>query len=83
MGNHIVITGEGIVCAIGLDKTSVVDSLLHEQSGIGTMKYLASVHKELPVGEVDLNNDEMQAMLGIISSEEVSRTTMMGMMAVV
>ena len=82
MGNHIVITGEGIVCAIGLDKTSVVDSLLHEQSGIGTMKYLTSEHKELPVGEVDLSNDEMQAMLGIKSSELVSRTTMMGMMAV-
>ena len=82
MGNNIVITGEGIVCAIGLDKTSVVDSLLHERSGIGTMKYLTSEHKELPVGEVDLSNDEMQAMLGIISSEEVSRTTMMGMMAV-
>ena len=82
MGNNIVITGEGIVCAIGLDKASVVDSLLHGRSGIGTMKHLESVHKELPVGEVDLSNSEMQAMLGLDPSEEVSRTTMMGMMAV-
>lgn len=82
MGNNIVITGEGIVCAIGLNKASVVDSLLHERSGIDTMKYLTSVHKELPVGEVDLSNDDMRALLGIKSSEEVSRTTMMGMMAV-
>ncbi|MBR4389960.1 MAG: beta-ketoacyl synthase chain length factor [Prevotella sp.] len=82
MDNRIVITGEGIVCAIGLDKTSVVNSLLHGRSGIGTMKYLASVHKELPVGEVNLSNEEMQAMLGISPTEDPSRTTMMGMLAV-
>ena len=82
MSNKIVITGEGIVCAIGHDKASVVDALLHGRTGIHTMKHLGSVHKELPVGEVDLSNDEMQNMLGLAPSEEVSRTTMMGMMAV-
>lgn len=82
MSNKIVITGEGIVCAIGHDKASVVDALLHGRTGIHAMKHLGSVHKELPVGEVDLSNDEMQALLGLGPSEEVSRTTMMGMMAV-
>ncbi len=82
MSNKIVITGEGIVCAIGHDKASVVDALLHGRTGIHAMKHLGSVHKELPVGEVDLSNDEMQTLLGLGPSEEVSRTTMMGMMAV-
>jgi 3-oxoacyl-(acyl-carrier-protein) synthase len=82
VSNKIVITGEGIVCAIGHDKASVVDALLHGRTGIHAMKHLGSVHKELPVGEVDLSNDEMQALLGLGPSEEVSRTTMMGMMAV-
>jgi 3-oxoacyl-(acyl-carrier-protein) synthase len=82
VSNKIVITGEGIVCAIGHDKASVVDALLHGRTGIHAMKHLGSVHKELPVGEVDLSNDEMQTLLGLGPSEEVSRTTMMGMMAV-
>ena len=46
------------------------------------MKYLKSSHHELPVGEVKLSNEEMKAMLGYGTSELISRTTMMGMLAV-
>lgn len=65
MNGRIVITGEGIVCAIGIDKSSVTDSLRLQRTGIGEMKYLSSVHKELPVGEVKLSNDEMKTRLNI------------------
>ena len=49
MNSSIVITGEGIVSAIGLDKKSVLRSLQEGKTGIGLMHYLDSVHKELPV----------------------------------
>ena len=62
---NIVITGEGIICAIGQDKQSVLDSLQHKHSGIGTMQFLRSCHKELPVGEVPLSNDDMRSQLGV------------------
>lgn len=78
----VVITGKGIVCAIGHDEDSVATSLMHRQSGIGEMRYLQSVHHELPVGEVKLSNAEMKQLLGIGPSQRVSRTALMGMMAV-
>lgn len=62
---NIAITGEGIVSAIGLNKQEVLASLLDGKTGIGEMKYLQSVHHELPVGEVDLSNEQMKKMLGI------------------
>ena len=55
---------------------------MHRQSGIGEMRYLQSVHHELPVGEVKLSNAEMKQLLGIDPSQRVSRTALMGMMAV-
>lgn len=78
----VVITGKGIVCAIGHDEDSVATSLMHRQSGIGEMRYLQSVHHELPVGEVKLSNAEMKQLLGIDPSQRVSRTALMGIMAV-
>jgi len=79
---HIVITGEGIVCAIGTDKPSVLASLREKRSGIGTMRHLNSVHRELPVGEVPLSDDDMRNLLGLGDAPFISRTTLMGMLAV-
>lgn len=78
----IVITAEGIVSAIGNSVEEVTDSLRSKRSGIGEMRYLHSVHKELPVGEVKMSNDEMKTALDIPEREEVSRTSLMGIMAI-
>lgn len=80
MNSSIVITGEGIVSAIGLDKKSVLRSLQEGKTGIGLMHYLDSVHKELPVGEVHLSNEEMKEQLGIKGL--ASRTALMGILAI-
>ena len=79
---NIAITGEGIVSAIGTDKAAVLDALRNRQTGIGAMRHLQSVHRELPVGEVALSNDEMKSLLGIDTSLDVSRTSLMGILAV-
>ena len=80
--SRIVITGEGIVCAIGIDKQQVLESLKQKRSGIGELRYLRSVHNELPVGEVALSNQEMCQQLGLADSPFYSRTTLLGMLAV-
>ena len=67
---NIAITGEGIVSAIGLNKQEVLQSLQERRSGIGKMKYLQSVHHELPVGEVNLSNEQMKEKLGIPSKQK-------------
>jgi len=82
MNPSIAITGEGIVCAIGLDKDAVLTALRERKTGIGTMRYLRSVHQELPVGEVPLSDDEMRQQLGLADARLVNRTTLMGMLAI-
>ena len=82
MSGVISVTGMGILCAIGNDKQEVLDSLKNKASGIGRMKYLPSVHTDIPVGEIKLSTEEMKQMLGISGDETVSRTSVMGALAV-
>ena len=82
MTGDISITGMGVICAIGNDTGSVLESLRKKESGIGPMEYLQSVHRDIPVGEVKLSTDEMKRMLGIEGDAPVSRTSVMGAIAV-
>lgn len=82
MTDSIAITGMGIICAIGNDADAVLDSLRRNESGIGAMQYLESKHSDLPVGEVKLSNDRMKEMLGIDDPAPMSRTSLMGAIAI-
>lgn len=77
----IWITGAGIVSSIGLNKTEVLLSLLNQRSGIGPVRYLNTQHKEFPVGEVKLTNEEMVSRLKIPANVPQTRTSLMGMLA--
>ncbi len=77
----IYITGSGVVSAIGIGKEATLASLLAGKSGVGKMKYLVSCHTELPVGEVQLSNEEMMKTLGMTSSPAYSRTALIGCLA--
>ena len=79
---NIVITGEGIISAIGYDKATVLAALREKRTGIGQMRWLKSTHRELPVGEVKWSDEELQQQLGLPADELTSRTAMMGMWAV-
>ena len=78
----LAVTGFGIICAIGNDVSSVLRSLQEGRTGIETMRYLQSSHKELPVGEVKLSNEEMKRMLGQNEETIISRTVLMGAIAI-
>lgn len=79
--NPIVITGMGIVSAIGNDVPSVLESLQQKRSGIRPLRYLNTGHTEFPVGEVQMTDDEMQSQLGLSPSVPMTRTALMGIMA--
>ena len=49
--------------------------------GIKPLKYLKTTHKEFPVGEVKLSDEEMATKLGIAPDAPTTRTSLMGMMA--
>lgn len=78
----IKISGYGIVSAIGIGTDDVMASLQAGCTGIGPMRHLPSRHSELPVGEVRLSNDDMKLQLGIQPETIVSRTTLMGALAI-
>ena len=80
--NDICITGLGIICSIGNDAPSVLESLKNRQSGIRDMKYLSSRHSYLPVGEVQLSDDQMKEALDIQDTTPISRTSLMGAIAI-
>ena len=77
----IYITGAGVVSAIGIGKSATLASLLAEQTGIGPMTYLPSRHRDIPVGEVKLSNSEMMQMLGVAEDPHLTRTALMGRLA--
>ena len=82
MAARISVTGMGVICAIGNNLPSVLDSLRNGRSGIRPMKYLQSRHSELPVGEVQMSNEQMKQVLGISDPAPVSRTSLMGAIAI-
>lgn len=80
----LVITGAGVVSAIGIGKEASLSALQSLRSGIGEVQYLKTVHHELPVGEVKLSNAEMQQMVWVPADgdEPLSRTTLMARLAI-
>ena len=79
---NIAITGLGVICSIGNNCQQVLESLVNKKTGVGMMKYLQSCHKELPVGEVKLSDDELKTLLGLPVESLYSRTTLLGAVAV-
>lgn len=77
----IFITGTGVVSAIGVGKEETLASLRAGKTGIGKMKYLSSIHSDLPVGEVPLSNEEMVQKLDIAESLFHTRSALMGRLA--
>ncbi|MDR0295467.1 MAG: beta-ketoacyl-[acyl-carrier-protein] synthase family protein [Prevotellaceae bacterium] len=78
---EILISGMGIVSALGNNIKENLQSLLANRSGIGPLHYLQTSHTEFPVGEVKMTNEEMISLLNISEDEPTIRTALMGMLA--
>jgi len=81
MNKEIYITGAGVVSAIGMDKATVLDALLNQRTGVEPVKYLQTIHTDLPVGEVKRSNDELRELLNIPPSEDYIRSSLLGIPA--
>ena len=78
----IIITGMGIVSAIGNNIGETLTALQAQKSGIAPLRYLQTSHTEFPAGEVKMSNEEMMHLLNISENEPTTRTSLMGMLAV-
>jgi 3-oxoacyl-[acyl-carrier-protein] synthase-1 len=79
---QILITGTGIVSALGNNVGETLQSLRENRSGIAPLHYLKTAHTEFPVGEVKMTNEEMMRLLNIPENAPTTRTALMGMLAV-
>ena len=79
MKPELVITGAGVVSAIGVGKAANLESLLHARSGVAPIRYLGTELKDFPVGEVKLSNEELSALCG--APAEWPRTTLLSICA--
>jgi len=78
----IVITGAGIVSALGRGKAETLRALQEQRSGIAPIDILGTVHRALPAGEVRQTNAALCRELGIADETGTARTTLLGITAV-
>ena len=76
--SNIVVTGLGIISALGMGADDTYARLLEGRSGIGKMKYLKSKHTDLPVGEVPFSDEELRENLFIRKDASITRTSLLG-----
>jgi 3-oxoacyl-[acyl-carrier-protein] synthase-1 len=82
VGEKAVITGMGVVSAMGLGKDAVLHSMLHGLTGVGRTRFLDSRLAETHLfGEVGHSSAQLAEMAGITDHAALPRTTLLAMVA--
>lgn len=79
MSNRIVITGAGVVSALGCGKSENLAALKARRSGISRVHFLSTSLNHLLVGEVPLSNTQISDFLGV--STTYPRSSLLGILA--
>lgn len=79
--NDILVTAMGILTGLGLGKDETLQSLINQNSAIGELKHLNTIHSSLPVSEVRLSDKDMLSLLNYNPQNPLTRTTLLGMLA--
>ncbi|KUF44697.1 beta-ACP synthase [Myroides marinus] len=79
MQERIVITGMGIISAIGNTVEENYNALLSGQSGVGELTLFESIHREtIKVGQVKKTTEQLIAELELCSDNNYTRTALLG-----
>ena len=81
MRPKVVITGIGVVSALGVGVEANASALKNGTSGIREARYLPTEHREFPVGEVPVSNEELLQTLNLPAGRLYSRTHLLGVAA--
>ena len=79
MGSYVI--GIGVISAIGNNVEENFESLVSKRTGISALTHFSTSH-DVPVGQINLINDQLKEMLGLPSGKTYSRTALLGMVAV-
>ena len=77
----MLVTGAGIISAIGNCKSEVLSSLQQGRSGISRLKYIDAGGLDVPCGEVRMTDAELKSALGTDEAELMPRTSLLGIHA--
>lgn len=80
MSKTVFVTGIGVISGLGYGRRATMEALREHRSAIGSIRYLGTSH-DLPVSEVPYSNDEMIEMLGIDRDAIMTRTALIGKLA--
>ncbi|MEH6763904.1 MAG: beta-ketoacyl-[acyl-carrier-protein] synthase family protein [Aequorivita antarctica] len=82
MSKGVAITGMGIISAIGNNVAENYDALINARKGITRVDNVETIQRsEIMVGEVKFTNDQLIAQLNLPTSNNYSRTAMLGAIA--
>jgi len=82
MGKGVAITGMGIISSIGNTVEENLQSLIQKTPGISDIEGISTIHKDhIKVGEIKITNEELCDFLNLPSSNNYSRTTLLGEIA--
>lgn len=81
MPDSVVITGIGVISALGLNAGDNFSALVNGRHGIAPVNFLQTIHKDMPVGEVRYFNPELTDMLDLNESRYLTRTALLALHA--
>lgn len=82
MSKKVAITGMGILSSIGNNVEENYHALVNGKTGISSIENFDTIHKDvIKVGEIKLTNQQLAQQLGLASSNNLSRTAMLGAIA--
>lgn len=78
---RIVVTGTGIVSALGIGKAETLAKLMAEHRALHPVQYVSTIHANLPAGEVPYNDDELKRLLSVSPDTKIARSSLLGRLA--
>ena len=82
MNERVLIAGLGMVSAIGLNIEETLQSLKESRHGVGPITLLETTLKNvIPAAEIKKTNTELKQMLGLPADDNITRTSLFGMLA--
>lgn len=81
MQNKIVISGIGIISALGIGVDATLRSLKNKFSPIAPVKYLKTTRNDILVGEVPFTNSELLGKASLPESYLITRSALLGLIS--
>ncbi len=82
MHKRVVVTGMGIICAIGKNAEEAFISLKQSRSGVGPITILNTKNKDnVPAAEIKLSDAELADLAGVDINNHPTRTSLLGIIA--